>query len=113
MGMKRRGPFRGRLSGPGGIARRWHAEHSGDASMFSLYMILHVLFFLDLLLGVKWSEPGLLSGSPTDILTMNTSNFMSLYNFSNRPAPIGTLHYKRRYRKTSLIRFNLNLILLV
>lgn len=71
MGMRRRGPLRGRLSGPGGTVWRWHAEHSGDPSMFSLYMILHVLFFLDLLLGVKWSEP-------TDVLTMNTSNFMSL-----------------------------------
>lgn len=59
------GPCRGRLSRPGGTARRWHAGHSEGASMFSPYMMLHVLFFLGLLWGVKWTELCLLSGSPS------------------------------------------------
>lgn len=43
------GPTRSRLRGPGGMARHWHAGHSERASMFSPYMMLHVLFFLDLM----------------------------------------------------------------
>lgn len=50
------GPCRGRLSGPGGSAWRWHAGHSEGASMFSPYMMLHVLFFLGLLSGVEGAE---------------------------------------------------------
>lgn len=48
----------GRLSGPGGTAWRWHAGHSEGASMFSPYMMLHVLFFLDLLWEVKGDRTG-------------------------------------------------------
>lgn len=58
----------GRLSGPGGSAWRWHAGHLESASKFSPYMMLHVLFFLDLLWDVKGKEGRLLSGSPAAIL---------------------------------------------
>lgn len=62
------GPCGGRLSGPGGTARRWHAGHSEGASMFSTYTMLHVLFFLGLLWDVKRTELCLLSGSPAGAL---------------------------------------------
>lgn len=47
------GPCRSRLSGSGGMAWHWHAGHSERASMFSPYMMLHVLFFQDLLWDVE------------------------------------------------------------
>lgn len=47
------GSGRSRLSEPGGMAWHWHSGHSERASMFSPYMMLHVLFFLDLLWDVK------------------------------------------------------------
>lgn len=64
------GPHRDRLSGPGGMSWHWHAGHSEGASMFSPYMMLHVLFFVGLLCEVKWTELCPTSGSP----------FIAVYN---------------------------------
>lgn len=60
------GPCGGRLSGPGGTARRWHAGHSEGSSMFSPNMMLHVLFFLGVLRDEEQTELCLLSGSPCE-----------------------------------------------
>lgn len=57
------GPCEGRLNEPGGTAWRWHAGHSEGASMFSPYMMLHVLFFLGLLQDVRRTELCPISGS--------------------------------------------------
>lgn len=73
------GPCGGRLSRPGGTARRWHAGHSEGASMFSPYMMLHVLFFLGLLWDVKETELCLLSGSPSSLpFAMTTAGNISI-----------------------------------
>lgn len=73
------GPCRARLSGPGGMARRWHAGHSAGPSMFSPYMMLHVLFFLGLLWDVKGTELCLFNGSPT--LALHNGHFRLLFFF--------------------------------
>lgn len=55
------GSCKSRLSGPGGMVWHCYVDHSERASMFSPYMMLHVLFFLDLLWDVKKTEMCLLS----------------------------------------------------
>lgn len=50
------GPCRSRLNRPGGMAWQCYVGHSESASMFSPYMMLHVLFFLDLLWDVKKTD---------------------------------------------------------
>lgn len=75
------GPCGGRLSGPGGTAWCWHAGHSEGASMFSPYMMLHVLFFLGLLWDVKGAELCLLSGSSTVALHNGHFRLLLLVHF--------------------------------
>lgn len=101
------GPVGGRLNGPGGMARRWHAWHSEGASMFSLYMMLHVLFFLGLLLDVKRTELCPLSASPsvdphngtlqTSFIVCHTYNDCMHCKTLYRNAPLSQSKYINRF----------------